>query len=143
MSRRPQGRKAAEDGRLSRLWTPGTSRAFSWLPLCSLFHLLLGFSTWHMGRPRRKNQLRGFSSLSELPPVPSLESRQSPDQPPGALPARPISALTSLSSSTPTSTHNCFPQHRIPAAGKPPPSLVSFPPPPPLGSLPQLQGLVA
>ena len=34
----PGGRvEVAEEGRVSRLWTPGTSRAFSWLPLCSPF----------------------------------------------------------------------------------------------------------
>ena len=72
-----------------------------------LFHLTLWLLHVAHGKTSQEESATGFSSPSELPPVPSLESRQSPDQPPGAFPAHPpVSALTSLSSSTPTSTHN-------------------------------------
>ena len=61
VSRGPKGwrREAVEEWRVSRPWTPGTSRGFSWLS-CSptpLFHL----TPWvlhvaHNGRPCRRNQ---------------------------------------------------------------------------------------
>ena len=37
-----------------------------------LFHLLLGFSMWHMGRPRRKNHLRGSLLPLSFPQCPAL-----------------------------------------------------------------------